>query len=337
MPHRLLSEKEKLCILREEARHIPILSISKKIRRNFSTVYNFLKRYKERGTIQNRTSTGRPKKLTLRETRRAIRTIKKSRSASIKSLKEISQIRAGRSTINRAVKAKGYDSRKPSTKPKLTPRIMKLRREWCKKYKDYTVEDFESWIFSDEFPYSIGKTPHGRVRRMRSEYLHPDCSAAKQKFEKKKMGWGAFCIVGVSDLVWIDGAMDSELYIDVLKEGLNPMFGRLHLLPEDWTFQEDGDPKHQSEFTKAYKRKRGLKFIEDWPPNSPDLNPIENLWSLIKSRTHARQPKTLVEGQAFLYEEWRRLEDSEMLISLIHSMPKRIKACLKAGGGLTKY
>ena len=128
-----------------------------------------------------------------------------------------------------------------------------------------------------------------------------------------------------------------DLYIEVLKEELNPMLRRLGLRPGDYTFQEDGDPKHQSLFTKAYKTKRGLNFIEDWPPNSPDLNPIENPWAIIKSRTYGQKPVTLEERQVFLYEEWRRLERMNLLRNLIHSMPRRIKAVLKARGGPTKY
>ena len=97
---------------------------------------------------------------------------------------------------------------------------------------------------------------------------------------------------------------------------------------EAYTFQEDGDPKHQSKITKKWKRKEGLKFLENWPANSPDLNPIENLWSILKRRVGAIKPATVEEAKRILGQEWRRLEadgeltkyipDKEIFVSAKH-------------------
>ena len=198
-------------------------------------------------------------------------------------------------------------------------------------------DEWETWIFSDEFPYSLRKKANVRVRRQASEYLVPECTTNQSKWDPKEMGWCAFCVVGVSDLVWIKGNMDSALYIDVLKEGLLPMYERLNLEKSAWTFQEDGDPKHQSIMTKAWKVKTALKFLTNWFPNSPDLNPIENLWAIIKRRVAKRDPKYLEEGKRFLYEEWKILETTDILVKLIHSMPKRVNKILKAKGAYINY
>ena len=76
----------------------------------------------------------------------------------------------------------------------------------------------------------------------------------------------------------------------------------------------------------------------DWPSSSPDLNPIENVWSILKQRVHSGELYLSIDS---LKETIQRIcEDPEMTSicqSVIESMPKRIMACLAAKGGLTKY
>jgi hypothetical protein len=86
------------------------------------------------------------------------------------------------------------------------------------------------------------------------------------------------------------------------------MYRRHSLLKEDMTFQEDGDPKHQSAKTKNWKEKTGLKFIKDWPPNSPDLNPIENLWAILKRKVSLKKPVGVEATEDLLLQEWIKLE-----------------------------
>ena len=98
----------------------------------------------------------------------------------------------------------------------------------------------------------------------------------------------------------------------------------------DPVFQQDGAPAHnraRRELTEA-----GIPVVQ-WPPNSPDLNPIENVWSILKQRVYRyqRRPTTADELWERISTEWQamRLQSIE---NLADSMPSRITAVIQARG-----
>ena len=78
--------------------------------------------------------------------------------------------------------------------------------------------------------------------------------------------------------------------------------------------------------------------VLDWPPQSPDLTPIENLWNHTKKELpkYPRQAKGVWEIWDRVAEVWNNI-DPEVCQNLIKSMPRRIQAVIKAKGGHTKY
>jgi hypothetical protein len=146
--------------------------------------------------------------------------------------------------------------------------------------------------------------------------------------------WGCFSAAGPGELVTIKGIMDSEKYREILQANLMKSAKALRL-GRNFLFQQDNDPKHVSKSTKAWFASHKIKVLE-WPSQSPDLNPIENLWRDLKLAVHRRSPSNLTQLEKFCHEEWKKLS-SEHCSKLVEGYPKRLQAVIDAGGSSTKY
>ncbi len=129
------------------------------------------------------------------------------------------------------------------------------------------------------------------MRRSKDESIKAGHLVQTVKHPLKQMFWGCFNFNGVGPLCPVIGMMNSAQYIDVLKDYAVPtlknMKNRNHPI-----FQQDLAPCHTSKAVKKYFADNSITTL-DWPGNSPDVNPIENLWAIMKAKLRKMDCSTL--------------------------------------------
>ena len=109
------------------------------------------------------------------------------------------------------------------------------------------------------------------------------------------------------------------------------------LLNDEFVFQQDGAPAHTSQQTQDWLQQQCPEFIrkDEWPPNSPDLNPLDYfVWSAMLQSYARRFPKptTVAELKTVLQDIWTNLPQ-QSIDNAVSSFRKRVKACIQADGG----
>lgn len=282
---------------------------------------------------------GRPRILSDQDARHMARSLMSGKTKTPKKAAESIGNKATAWTARRALKKVGCFAAKKPKKPKLSVKNRKARMSFALAHQHWTIEDWKRVIWSDEC----------KINRINSDgirYFWSDTGRATQShqvIETVKHGggslmvWGCFSYFGVGPLELIRGIMTKEVYHQILYENMPVALGQMEFPENEVIFQQDNDPKHSSKLVRNFLKTQNYETIE-WPSQSPDLNPIENLWSIVKRRLG-----NFDEAPNSIHELWERVQISweeipvETCQNLIASMPKRVSATIKAKGGITSY
>jgi len=180
----------------------------------------------------------------------------------------------------------------------------------------------------------------GRSWCWREPGQQPLCARAVKPSKKYAGGsillWRCMSANWVGNLCRIFVIVTGSVYTEILERHMLP--STAWLLPRgctDFILQQDDDPKHTSRRAQRWLEANHVATLA-WPAKSPDLNPIEHLWAIVKQRVCEGPPL------GYVKELWERLErtwwDIEHLCrQLVESMPARIEAVIEARGGYTRY
>ena len=136
----------------------------------------------------------------------------------------------------------------------------------------------------------------------------------------------------------ITSGLNQDKYIIALGNFLSGTIRFYELKEEEVIFQHDNAPVHKAKRTEAWIRQQPFKLLT-WPPQSPDLNPIENMWGIVKRRirqTYPDPPKNKDQLYQRIETIWSNLTKDDCL-RLYDSMPGRIQAVLKSHGSWTRF
>ncbi len=138
------------------------------------------------------------------------------------------------------------------------------------------------------------------------------------KFPQSVMIWAAMSSAGVGPLCFLKSTVNAAIYQEILEHFMLPSVDKLYG-DADFIFQKDLAPVHTAKGTKSWFKYHGVTVI-DWPANSPDLNPIENIWAVVKRKMRDTRPNNADDLKAAIKATWTSITP-EQCHRLIASMP----------------
>lgn len=228
-----------------------------------------------------------------------------------------------RPTISAALKE--YNFRYGSCKiiPMLTKRHIQARIAFATEKRTWTSDQWDKVLFSDEKRFTFA-LPDGPIQSWMQKEKRKVIK--KSNCKKSLMVWAAFSRTKKTDIVFVTGNLNSELYVDILENNLLPIMD-----PDD-IFQQDNATCHTSGYTRAWFDENRVDVMP-WPAISPDLNPIENLWAYMQHKVYEGGVSFDNEQELMnkIKDVWDEIPQS-IIDNLIGSMNKRMEMVLKGKG-----
>ncbi|GFU53852.1 transposable element Tcb2 transposase [Trichonephila clavipes] len=188
---------------------------------------------------------------------------------------------ASKRTVRRKLKDLNFKTCLHARKPKLNPAMKAKRLNWAKQWRDKDVDFWRSVWFSEERTFEILQNKAHFVRRRRGEKFHSDCVVRTVKHPTKIMTWSVINGKGTGRLYVVKGMMRQDQYKDILKNRFIPLLEEWFPNGEPYIFMQDGAPCHTARSIKVFLAEQNISLL-DWPGNSSDMSPIDNVWELMK-------------------------------------------------------
>ncbi len=279
------------------------------------------------GSLVRSTGSGRPTIFDSRDRQRissfALRNPMDPARSIRQKFEQTSSKSASTRTYQRTLKKSGILSVLPRSVPDITTVHEQKRKDFADTWKNY---DFNDIFMTDESLFQL----HRNKIKVWSSSRAPRPTKAIPKFSPKIMVWGAISFRGFYlKIVDGNGTINGQKYchiVDEFKDYANTLY------PNGWIIEQDGATPHTARETLKFFQDTNIQYLQ-WPPNSPDLTPIENVWQVLKNSVERKNPRNVQELRQYILESQHEITP-EMRSNLMNSIQKRLEVCSARGGKL---
>lgn len=253
-------------------------------------------------------------------------------------LQQATGVNVSDQTIRNRLHEGGLRAPRPVVGPVLTAQHRRARLAFAIDHQNWQLRHWRPVLFTDESRFNLSTCDRReRVWRCRGERYAACNIIQHDRFGGGSvMVWGGISLEGRTDLYRLDnGTLTAIRYRD---EILGPIVRTYAgAVGPGFLLVHDNARPHVARVCRQFLEDEGIDTI-DWPPRSPDLNPIEHLWDIMFRSIRRRQvaPQTVQELSDALVQIWEEIPQ-DTIRRLIRSMPRRCQACVQARGGHTNY
>lgn len=303
-------------------------------------VINVKEKIENGEALANRIGQGRHRSTTAADDRMLKLLVKKHRTMPSKDLAREWSDSLGKNispqTVRRRCGEQGLKSYVQKRKPFRNQSQVNRRKDWCKRMQLWKADQWRKVIWSDESHFElINRSNRVYVRRTSDEKNCPF------NFQSRLQGgggqvsvWGCFTAAGPGPILFYDGRLNSASYVTILSAAL-PQFieDQFGDQDADYYFMQDNAPCHKAKATMEWFERQRIRVLP-WPPTSPDLNPIENIWSIIDQKLTKMKIGSVPEMKEAIKKIWFEI-GADIWDSLVKSLAGdfgRVQKVLKVKG-----
>jgi hypothetical protein len=256
-------------------------------------------KFKQTGSTADKKRSGRPRMTSITDDNSIYRIARKNPKYSAKQIAQEINLalknQISRQTVNRRLIDRKLWCYVAARKPLLKPTDRLKRIKFCKAILKMNNYELRRIVFSDESNYIvINRKNKVIVRRHHNEKYHSRFIVPRLQGGGGSVGiLGCITYDGPGLHMLCDGRMDQHRYIDTLENYLMPTKDIFFGEEPDWMYQQDNAPCHKAKSVTEWFKQNNINVLQ-WPARSPDLNPIENVWTVL-GRKLTKEPVTSAE------------------------------------------